>query len=110
MRLTLPLSLPLALALTLSPSDAHACGGCFAPPNPMGTVSVVNAHRMAFLSSPTESVLWDQVQYTGNPADFAWVLPVMGNPTVEVADNGFFEALTVETTLTLRGPAPPPTF
>lgn len=101
----------IAVALLSSaPSDAHACGGCFHSPNPMGTVSVVSAHRMAFLSSTSESVLWDQVQYTGNPEDFAWVLPVLGNPTVEVADNGFFEALVGETTITMRGPAPPPTF
>ncbi len=101
----------VAIALVSStPTDAHACGGCFHIPNPMGTVSVVAAHRMAFLSSTSESVLWDQVQFTGNPNDFVWVLPVMGNPDVAVADNGFFEALNAETTLTMTGPAPPPTF
>ena len=95
----------------LAPSDAVACGGCFSPPPlPMGTVSVVNAHRMAFLASPVESVLWDQIQYTGNPSEFVWVLPVMGNPTVEVGDNGFFEALVVATTIRMTGPAPPPAF
>lgn len=100
----------LLLAALLAPSDAHACGGCFHVPNPTGTVSVVAAHRMAFLSSPSESVLWDQVQFTGNPADFVWVLPVMGNPAVEVGDNGFFESLEAESTITMVGPAPPPTF
>ncbi len=105
------IALTLTLALVLAaPSDALACGGCFHSPNPTATVSVVAAHRMAFLSSPTESVLWDQVQFTGSPEDFVWVLPVAGNPTVEVGDNGFFESLVGETTLTLIGPAPPPTF
>jgi hypothetical protein len=109
MRLSRLLLASVASLLALAPSDAQACGGCFAPPNPTGTVSVVNAHRMAFLASPVESVLWDQIVYTGNPSDFVWVLPVMGNPTVEVADNGFFEALTVATTITMVAPAPPPT-
>jgi hypothetical protein len=98
------------MALAAIPQPASACGGCFHPVNPTGTVSVVSAHRMAFLSSPTESVLWDQIQFTGRPNEFAWVLPVMGNPTVEVADNGFFEALVGETTITMTGPLPPPTF
>ncbi len=75
----------------------------------MGTVSVVNAHRMAFLSSPSGSILWDQIQYTGSPDDFVWVLPVMGTPTVDVGDNGFFESLVQETTLQLVGPTPPRT-
>ena len=97
-------------AISFAPARASACGGCFAPPNPTGTVSVVNAHRMAFLASPRGSVLWDQIQYTGAPADFVWVLPVMGTPQVEVADNAFFEALVATTNITLVAPAPPRTF
>ncbi len=95
---------------TAAPEIARACGGCFSPPNPTGTVSVVSAHRMAFLSSPSGSILWDQIQYTGSPADFVWVLPVSGTPTVEVADNGFFEALALATQITMVAPTPPRTF
>ena len=102
-------TITVACALALGPSRASACGGCFHPPNPTGTVSVVNAHRMAFLSSPSRSILWDQIQYTGSPADFVWVLPVMGTPTVEVGDNGFFESLVQATNLQLIGPTPPRT-
>jgi len=101
------LTLALALAIFALPSDAAACGGCFAP---VGSVSVVNAHRMALLSAPTGSVLWDQIQYTGSPEDFVWVLPVAGTPTVEVADNGFFEALNQTTTIQMVAPRPPQTF
>ncbi len=101
--------LTVGAALALVPARASACGGCFAPPNPTGTVSIVNAHRMAFLSSPSTSILWDQIQYTGQPADFVWVLPVMGTPTVEVGDNGFFESLVQATTIQMIAPAPPRT-
>jgi hypothetical protein len=97
------------LLTTLVPADASACGGCFSPPNPMGTVSVVGAHRMVLLSAPTGSILWDQIQYTGSPADFVWVLPVQGMPTVEIADNGFFESLVVATDIHLTAPTPPRT-
>ncbi len=106
MKLSITLAASL-LFLSLVPSDALACGGCFAP---MGTVTDVSAHRMAFLSSPSGSVLWDQIQYTGSPEDFVWVLPVRGTPSVEVADNGFFEALATYTTIRMTAPTPPRTF
>jgi hypothetical protein len=99
----------LLAALLLRPSDAAACGGCFHPPNPTGMPSEVNAHRMAVAISPAGTTLWDQIQYTGNPRDFVWVLPVNGAPTVELADEGFFEALTEATALTMVGPTPPRT-
>jgi hypothetical protein len=70
----------------------------------MGTVSELNAHRMAVSLSAEETVLWDQITWTGDPGDFAWILPVMGTPTVELADNGFFEALEQQTLLSLQGP------
>jgi MYXO-CTERM domain-containing protein len=60
---------------------------------------------MAVSVSPGETILWDQIQYTGNPSDFVWMLPVGPDAVVEVADAGFFEALSRETALTLRGPA-----
>jgi len=104
------LAAALASTAWLAPSTTHACGGCFSPPaSPTGTVSVVNAHRMAFLSSPSGSILWDQIQYTGSPTDFVWVLPVAGTPTVEVGDNGFFESLVSATNIRLVAPTPPRT-
>ena len=63
----------LAGSTLLLPGHAEACGGCFAPIDPP---TVVSGHRMVMSISPTQSVLWDQIQYTGNPADFVWVLPV----------------------------------
>jgi hypothetical protein len=103
-------ALGTAAALLVSePAPASACGGCFAPPPPTGMPSVVNAHRMAVSISPLGTTLWDQIQYTGNPHDFVWVLPVNGTPMVELADQGFFEALAQVTTITMTAPAPPRT-
>ncbi len=84
------------------PRPAEACGGCF---QPAGEVSVLSAHRMAVSVSPGETVLWDQIQYTGNPEEFVWMLPIGSDAVVELADPGFFEALSRETVITLRAPA-----
>lgn len=95
------------LALTLAPNDAAACGGCFAP---VGSPTVVTRHQMAVSISATETTLWDQIEYAGNPEDFVWVLPVRGGVPVELADNAFFEALEQVTRIQLQAPQPPVTF
>ena len=105
------LTLPFALvgisavaSLVAAPTPARACGGCFAP---IGTVTVVTAHRMAVAITPSETTLWDQIQYAGDPEDFVWVLPIRGENLVELADNAFFEALDQATQIQLRGTFPP---
>ncbi|MDQ3034391.1 MAG: DUF2330 domain-containing protein, partial [Myxococcota bacterium] len=97
------------IAPAITPEVAHACGGCFTPPNPTGTPTPVTAHRMAVALSPTETTLWDQIEYAGAPEDFVWVLPIAGTSTVEIADNGFFESLQANTQIFLEGPPPPRT-
>jgi hypothetical protein len=57
----------------LDPGRAEACGGCFVQPSER---TVVTDHRMALSISTTQTVLWDQIRYSGDPAEFAWVLPV----------------------------------
>lgn len=66
--------------------------------------TVVSGHRMALSVSPAQTVLWDQLQYTGDPAEFAWVLPVKGDPKVEVAASAFFEVLEANTAVTVTSP------
>ncbi len=80
-----------AVALTvLSPSDAQACGGCFVPATER---TVVTDHRMALSISREQTVLWDQIRYSGDPAEFAWVLPVRAGAKIEVANDELFSAL-----------------
>ena len=108
-RSTLALFVASGLALHLgNASQAEACGGCFHPPE--GLVSSVSAHRMAFAMSPRGSTLWDQIVYTGAPRDFVWVLPIQGDARVEVADNGFFEALSQGTQILMEAPPAPRLF
>jgi hypothetical protein len=104
MRPTLVLSLTaLSCALTLAHADrARACGGCFHPPT--DTPSVVTGHRMAFAISPARTVLWDQIQYSGSPTDFSWVLPVGPGAELELSHDAWFESLDAFTTTQVEAP------
>ena len=84
-------------------TSANACGGCFGPPGPSTQVS---AHRMAFAISPTRTILWDQIQYVGEPSSFGWVLPIRGKVDVGVSSDELFNRL--ETTTQPRVTQPPP--
>jgi MYXO-CTERM domain-containing protein len=88
--------------LPLTEQPARACGGCF---RPQQVVSAVNAHRMVFSVSPTQTILWDQFSYSGDPQDFAWVLPVhAASVKVELAHDEFISALDAWTSPVIRGP------
>jgi hypothetical protein len=102
-----PLALGGVAALTaalFASNDARACGGCFHPENQPET-TVVTGHRMALSISATQTVLWDQVQYSGSPSEFAWVLPVKPGARIEVANNAWFEALDAATSTRVVPPA-----
>lgn len=87
--------LTAAAVVTLSEDTAHACGGCFVPPT---EVTAVDSHRMVIALGMDQTILWDQIIYSGNPSDFVWVLPV---PTpevdIEVTDNDFFDRIDRDT-------------
>lgn len=59
---------------------------------------------MVMSISTTQSVLWDQIQYAGEPEEFAWVLPVQPGARVEASTSAFFEVLEA---LTAVGVQPP---
>ena len=86
---------------TLSGSTVDACGGCFAPSE---THQVVTDHLMVMAIHGSESILWDQIRYSGRPEDFSWVLPVQGDARVELADAAFFDTLTQVTAPTVTAP------
>jgi hypothetical protein len=90
----------LSLAV-VAERDAHACGGCFVR---QVERTVVTDHRMAFAISPTQTVLWDQIRYSGDPSEFAWVLPVHQGARIEVSNDAFFAALDASTQPTVASP------
>jgi hypothetical protein len=101
----------MAAALTSTyafEGEASACGGCFTPPeNP----TVVTDHRMILSISKDQSTLYDQIKYSGNPAAFAWVLPVSGTVDVGLSADLVFQALDGITQTSIIPPprnCPPP--
>lgn len=88
-------------ATTLVTPDVDACGGCFHVP---AENTVVTGHRMAVSISPERSILWDQIQYSGDASDFSWVLPVKEGAVVEVASDAFFDVLEAATQVSVSAP------
>ncbi|MEJ7734882.1 MAG: DUF2330 domain-containing protein, partial [Polyangiaceae bacterium] len=88
-------ALPCALITHSAP--AHACGGCFHAETPVATPSMVTGHRMAVSISNERTVLWDQIEYSGDPEDFAWVLPVGPGAVLELSNDAWFESLDAVT-------------
>lgn len=93
-------ALACGLAVFGASDDAEACGGCFVPPEES---TVVTGHRMALSISQDRTVLWDQIQYTGDPEDFSWVLPVKPGAVLEIGNDAWFEVLEAATRMTVTG-------
>ena len=83
--------------------SARACGGCFHPPTQ--TVTDITDERMLLSVSTTQSTLYDQIQYSGSPTSFAWVLPIHGTVTVGLSADVLFDSVDV---LTATQITPPP--
>jgi hypothetical protein len=92
--------------------EASACGGCFSPPTTENP-TVVTDHRMILSVSQDQSTLYDQIKYSGNPASFAWVLPIVGTVDIGLSADVVFQTLDGATTTSIVAPPancpPPPT-
>jgi MYXO-CTERM domain-containing protein len=94
-----------AVALGAISRDARACGGCFHPPTQDG--DVITDERMIYRITMQQTTLYDEIEYSGNPASFAWVLPIHGQVTVGLSSDVVFAALDAATQTTLVAPSPP---
>jgi hypothetical protein len=92
-------------AMAVTADDARACGGCFHGPTQNG--DVITDHRMIFSVSPQQTTLYDEIEYQGNPASFAWVLPIHGQVQVGLSADVVFAALDSATATTIQSPNPP---
>jgi len=100
---TLLLALPLAFA-SLSLVDAReakACGGCFVS---QSESTQVTGHRMILSVSKDNTTLWDQISYQGNPASFAWVLPIKGQVDIGLSSDALFQTLEGMTQVVISSP------
>jgi MYXO-CTERM domain-containing protein len=98
----------LALALSaLTEGQAAACGGCFqppVPPNETQNVTDITDERMLLTVSPAQTTLYDQIIYSGNPASFAWVLPIRGTVTVGLSADVLFDSVDAVTATQIVSP------
>ena len=97
------------LALLTWQRPAVACGGCF---HPTGEVaSDITDERMLLSVSPTQTTLYDQIRYSGDPGEFAWVLPIHGVVEVGLSADVLFASMDQLTATQILQPAsscPPP--
>jgi hypothetical protein len=93
------------VALIAPSHDAHACGGGTLYPTDNETISgAVDGHRIVLSLSTTQTVLWDQITYKGNPKDFAWVMPVPAGSSLALASDAWLSALDATTATRISGP------
>ncbi|HLK39197.1 MAG TPA: DUF2330 domain-containing protein [Polyangiaceae bacterium] len=92
------------LLLFFPERPAEACGGCFNIKSAGTESTVVTDHRMAFSVSPAQTVLWDQIEYSGNPREFSWVLPVRSGAVVQLSRDEWFASLDALTSPAISGP------
>jgi hypothetical protein len=59
---------------------------------------------MVFALSRTQTVLWDQIRYSGDPRRFAWVLPIHPGAHIELSHDAFIAALDASTQTVITGP------
>ncbi len=99
----LPLAVSLGVALTAAPMlvarPAHACG-CFAATNVASPV-VQAGEKILFAKQNGMIVMQVQVEYSGQPSDFGWLLPLpavsmtsAGVPGIEVGSQEVFDVLS----------------
>jgi hypothetical protein len=93
------------LAMAVSAKDAAACGGCFHGPSQNG--DVITDHRMIFRVTQQQTTLYDEIEYSGDPQDFAWVLPIHGQVAVGLSSDVLFAALDQATQTTIEAPILP---
>jgi hypothetical protein len=94
------------LSIAALAKPAHACGGCFQPPSQSG--DVITDEKMIFRVSPQSTTLYDEIEYSGNPASFGWVLPIRGQVTVGLSSDLLFQSLESATATTIQAPYIPP--
>jgi hypothetical protein len=54
--------------------------------------------------SQTQTTLYDQIQYSGNPSSFAWVLPIHGTVNVGLSADVLFDSVDTLTATTIVSP------
>jgi MYXO-CTERM domain-containing protein len=96
------LTLTVVAAAVLPAPPVDACGGFFTEPSE--TVSQVTGNRIVLSLGMDQTTLYSQIEYSGDPASFAWVLPIKGQADVGLSADGMLNALDAVTAVELSAP------
>ncbi|MBI3241089.1 MAG: DUF2330 domain-containing protein [Chloroflexi bacterium] len=91
------------VAVLAAPAATLACGGFFCTTSPINQ----QVERIIFTQRGSEIAAYVQINYTGDDADFAWVVPVPSVPEVDVAEMDMFLELDTMTAPIYIGPPIP---
>lgn len=86
-----------AAAAGLCPATAEACGGTFCDAGPQLMPVDQTSENVLFVMDEGTVEAHVQIQYTGEPEEFAWVVPVMARPEIEPGSDLLFRNLLVST-------------
>jgi hypothetical protein len=103
MGLVVGIAVAASASALVAERNASACGGCFHPPTQ--TTTDITDERMLLAVSPTQSTLYDQIEYSGSPASFAWVLPIHGTVTVGLSADVLFDSIDALTATQIVAPS-----
>src|SRR5258708_14086805 len=81
------------VAATSVPRAAVACGGTFCDSGPRAMAVDQKGENILFVMGGGKVEAHIQIQYNGDAARFAWVLPVPALPEVEIGSQGLFQNL-----------------
>ena len=88
----LPLLTAVAVAASLTsfaPRDAAACGGFFCFTQPVDQ----SAERILYVQQKDSITVHIQISYTGDDAEFSWVLPLQKVPELGIGSDSIFTLL-----------------
>lgn len=89
------------------PRPAWACGGVFTATSAAGLEPIDQAaERILFEIAEGTVTATFQLQFQGDPRDFAWIIPVPAVPTVTEADLSRLKAIDQASALSVRLPQP----
>lgn len=87
----------VAVGAGLVPEEARACGGTFCDVGPSAMPVDQRGENILFVIEDGTVEAHVQIQYEGDPAKFAWVVPVMARPEIEAGSEALFANLLTAT-------------
>ncbi|MCX4247997.1 DUF2330 domain-containing protein [Paraliomyxa miuraensis] len=93
------LAAPLALAAlaALAPRPADACGGTFCDSGPQSMPVDQSGESILFVMDEGWVEAHVQIEYEGDPEQFAWIVPIMAEPEITVGSQELFDRMLAST-------------